>query len=63
MKFAFFKKSVFFLFISELAATLLLGVRGNLLGSLGNFLLNSFSANFEFSLILAEKQNLFGLTV
>ena len=56
-------KRVFFLFISELAATLLLGVRGNLVGNLGNFLLNSFSDNFEFSSILAEKQNLFGLTV
>ena len=56
-------KRVFFLFISELAATVLLGVRGNLVGSLGNFLLNSFSDNFEFSSILAEKQNLFGLTV
>ena len=48
---------VFYLFWS-----LLFGLRGNLLGSSGNFLLKSFSANLEFSSILAEKQNLFGLT-
>ena len=51
------KTVVFYLFWS-----LLFGLRGNLLGSSGNFLLKSFSANLEFSSILAEKQNLFGLT-